>query len=145
MPILLRSCSYSRALYFRDFPHCDSSFQMEVVRYPNTGDVIAVWLKCLISKALRTYNDKRFFDTCVYYKPGIELLLEVIGLVNVLLGSEMLGAVKGIDLNTGGYFDDTKRCVDEITLTKEERSKIFEGYTRRVFPRLDSRLKSLGM
>jgi 4-oxalmesaconate hydratase len=57
----------------------------------------------------------------------------------------MLGAVKGIDPDTGGYFDDTKRYVDEITLTEEERSKLFEGNTRRVFPRLDSRLKSLGM
>ena len=57
----------------------------------------------------------------------------------------MLGAVKGIDPDTGGYFDDTKRYVDEITLTEEERSKLFEGNTRRVFPRLDSRLKPLGM
>ena len=27
---------------------------------------------------------------------------------NVLFGSEMLGAVKGIDPNTGEYFDDTE-------------------------------------
>lgn len=86
-----------------------------------------------------------FFDTCVYHKPGVELLLAVIGVENVLFGSEMLGAVKGIDPNTGGYFDDTKKYVDEINLTEEERSKLFEGNTRRVFPRLDSRLKSFGL
>ena len=50
-----------------------------------------------------------FFDTCVYHQPGIELLLEVIPLDNILFGSEMVGAVRGIDPETGHYFDDTKK------------------------------------
>ena len=42
-----------------------------------------------------------FFDTCVYHQPGIELLLKVIPADNILFGSEMVGAVRGIDPETG--------------------------------------------
>ena len=31
---------------------------------------------------------------------------------NILFGSEMVGAVRGIDPETGQYFDDTKRYID---------------------------------
>ena len=56
-----------------------------------------------------------FFDTCVYHYPGIELLLKVIGTDNVLFASEMVGAVRGIDPETGRYYDDTKPFVDAIS------------------------------
>ena len=81
-----------------------------------------------------------FFDTCVYHLPGIELLLKVIPVDNILFGSEMVGAVRGIDPETGQYFDDTKRYIDALKLTDSDRYKIFEGNARRVFPRLDARL-----
>ena len=48
-----------------------------------------------------------FFDTCVYHQPGIDLLVRVIDIGNILFGSEMVGAVRGIDPRTGHYFDDT--------------------------------------
>ena len=53
-----------------------------------------------------------FFDTCVYHQPGIDLLTKVVPVDNILFASEMVGAVKGIDPQTGHYFDDTKRYVD---------------------------------
>ena len=53
-----------------------------------------------------------FFDTCVYHQPGIDLLLKVIPADNILFGSEMVGAVRGIDPETGLYYDDTKRYID---------------------------------
>ncbi len=56
-----------------------------------------------------------FFDTCVYHQPGIDLLFEVIDRSNILFGSEMVGAVRGIDPETGHYFDDTKRYIDAST------------------------------
>ena len=49
-----------------------------------------------------------FFDTCVYHQPGIDLLCQVIDAGNILFGSEMVGAVRGIDPETGHYFDDTE-------------------------------------
>jgi len=77
-----------------------------------------------------------FFDTCVYHQPGIDLLLKVMPLDNILFGSEMVGAVRGIDPRTGRYYDDTKRYIEGSALSAEDKKKIFEGNARRVFPRL---------
>jgi len=86
-----------------------------------------------------------FFDTCVYHYPGIELMTKVIPADNILFASEMLGAVKGIDPETGFHFDDTKRYVDQVkALGDADRYKIFEGNARRVYPRLDRRLAARG-
>jgi 4-oxalmesaconate hydratase len=86
-----------------------------------------------------------YFDTCVYHQPGINLLFEVIDLDNILFGSEMVGAVRGIDPETGYYFDDTKRYVDALNLTDAQRHQVFEGNARRVYPRLDAQLKERGL
>jgi len=81
-----------------------------------------------------------FFDTCVYHLPGIELLTKVIPADNILFASEMVGAVKGIDPETGHDFDDTKRYIDAVPwLTAEDKAKIFEGNARKVYRRLDAR------
>jgi 4-oxalmesaconate hydratase len=82
-----------------------------------------------------------FFDTCVYHLPGIELLLKVIPIDNILFGSEMVGAVRGIDPETGQYYDDTKRYIDALRLSDGDRYKIFEGNARRVYARLGARLR----
>jgi len=86
-----------------------------------------------------------FFDTCVYHQPGIDLLADVIDNKNILFGSEMVGAVRGIDPTTGHYFDDTKRYIDALHISDAERHAIFEGNARRVFPRLDAKLKELDL
>jgi 4-oxalmesaconate hydratase len=52
----------------------------------------------------------------------------------------MVGAVRGIDPETGNYFDDTKRYLDALPLSSSDRYKIFEGNARRVFPRLNAKL-----
>jgi 4-oxalmesaconate hydratase len=85
-----------------------------------------------------------YFDTCVYHQPGIDLLFEVIDPKNILFGSEMVGAVRGIDPETGQYFDDTKRYVDALGLDDATRHAVYEGNARRVFPRLDAQLKAAG-
>jgi len=86
-----------------------------------------------------------YFDTCVYHQPGIDLLLKVINTENILFGSEMVGAVRGIDPETGNYFDDTKRYVDAGKISETQRGQIYEGNARRVFPRLDTALKARGL
>ncbi|MDH4181819.1 MAG: amidohydrolase [Betaproteobacteria bacterium] len=81
-----------------------------------------------------------FFDTCVYHYPGIELLTRVIPADNILFASEVVGAVRGIDPDTGHHYDDTRRYVDQVkALSEADRAKIFEGNARRVFPRLGKR------
>jgi len=56
----------------------------------------------------------------------------------------MIGAVRGIDPQTGFYFDDTKRYVENLGLASDIRHNIFEGNARRVYPRLDALLKEQG-
>ena len=85
-----------------------------------------------------------FFDTCVYHQPGIDLLVDVIDNKNILFGSEMIGAVRGIDPQTGHYFDDTKRYIDVAKISTEEKTAIFEGNAQKVFPRLVPLLKGRG-
>jgi 4-oxalmesaconate hydratase len=77
-----------------------------------------------------------FFDTCVYHKPGIEMLFKVVPIDNILFASEMVGAVRGVDPFTGRYYDDTKFYIDALPLSNEDRAKVFEGNARRVY-RLD--------
>jgi 4-oxalmesaconate hydratase len=86
-----------------------------------------------------------FFDTCVYHQPGIDLLVEVIDNKNILFGSEMIGAVRGIDPTTGQYFDDTKRYIDAADIAEHERAQIFAANTRTVFPRLNRMLELRGL
>ncbi len=86
-----------------------------------------------------------FFDTCVYHQPGIDLLVRVIDIGNILFGSEMVGAVRGIDPETSHYFDDTKRYIDALSIPSADKHRIFELNARRVFPRLDKLLKARGL
>jgi 4-oxalmesaconate hydratase len=86
-----------------------------------------------------------YFDTCVYHQPGIDLLFEVIDVKHILFGSEMVGAVRGIDPETGHYFDDTKRYVDALPIADEDKRRVFELNARRVYPRLDALLNARGL
>ena len=77
-----------------------------------------------------------FFDTCVYHQPGIDLLLKVIPVENILFASEMVGAVRGIDPESGHHYDDTKRYIEASqTLSAHDRQTIFEANARHVYPR----------
>ena len=77
-----------------------------------------------------------FFDTCVYHKPGIELLLKVIPADNILFAQEIFGAVRGVNPETGYNFDDTKRYIDAIDwLPAADREKIFQTNVNRVYGR----------
>jgi 4-oxalmesaconate hydratase len=81
-----------------------------------------------------------YFDTCVYHLPGIELLLDVIPLKNILFGSEMVGAVRGIDPETKHYFDDTKKYIDALKLDANTQKQLFETNAYHVYPRLKAQL-----
>jgi 4-oxalmesaconate hydratase len=130
---------------FRDFPtlrfiipHGGGAVPYHWGRYRGLADMLK-------RPHLRTHVMKNvFFDSCVYHQPGINLLFEVIDLENILFGSEMVGAVRGIDPDTGYYFDDTKRYIDALPLTAAQRLQVFSGNARRVFPRLDRLLIGQG-
>lgn len=131
---------------FRDFPdlrliipHGGGAVPYHWGRYRGLADMLK-------KPALKDHVMKNvFFDTCVYHQPGIDLLFRVIEVKNILFGSEMVGAVRGIDPETGFYFDDTKRYVEALGLSAEDRFSVFEGNARRVYPRLDTALKARGL
>ena len=64
-----------------------------------------------------------FFDTCVYHQPGIDLLTKVIPVDNILFASEMIGAVRGIDPETGFHYDDTKRYIEAATIAERRGAR----------------------
>jgi 4-oxalmesaconate hydratase len=85
-----------------------------------------------------------FFDTCVYHQPGIDLLTRVVPAENILFASEMLGAVRGEDPDTGIGWDDTLQYVDHAGLSDDALAAVHEANARRVYPALDRRLKEAG-
>ena len=87
-----------------------------------------------------------FFDTCVYHQRGIDLLTDVVPAQNVLFASEMIGAVRSVDPETGHRFDDTRRYIDgAVHLTDAQRALIFEQNARRVYGRLNKVIAQRGL
>ena len=130
---------------FADFP------DLRIIIPHGGGAVPYHWgryrgLADMLKKPLLTEHVMKnvFFDTCVYHQPGIDLLFEVIDIDNILFGSEMVGAVRGIDPQTGQYFDDTKRYIDALDISAADKHKVFELNARRLYPRLDASLKARG-
>ena len=83
-----------------------------------------------------------FFDTCVYHQPGIDLLAKVIPIKNILFASEMVGAVRGIDPESGFNYDDTKRYIDSSQeISDQGKDQIFSENVYLVFPRLKKVMK----
>jgi 4-oxalmesaconate hydratase len=131
---------------FKDFPdlrfiipHGGGAVPYHWGRYRGLADMLK-------KPPLREHVMKNvFFDTCVYHQPGIDLLFQVIDVENILFGSEMIGAVRGIDPETGDYFDDTKRYVDRKAIPDTDKHAVFEGNARRVYPRLDQQLRARGL
>ena len=81
-----------------------------------------------------------FLDTAVYHQPGIDLLLDVVPVENVLFASEMLGAVRGADPATGIEWDDTLRYLEAASLSDVDRVKVMSDNALRVYPGLTARL-----
>ena len=116
---------------------CASSFRTAAARCRSTGaDYRGIAQDQKRPPLPELMKDNVFFDTCVYHQPGIDLLLKVVPIDNILFASEMVGAVRGIDPETGHYYDDTKRYIDGSALSAADKQKIFEGNIRRVFPRI---------
>lgn len=128
---------------FRDFPdlrliipHGGGAVPYHWGRYRGLADMLG-------RPPLREHIMRNvYFDTCVYHQAGIDLLFRVIDIDNILFASEMFGAVKGVDPESGHNFDDTKRYVDALDISDQDRQKVFEHNVRRVYPRLDTLLRA---
>lgn len=84
-----------------------------------------------------------YFDTTVYGRDAMEVLIKVVGVNNIVFASEMLGGVNAVDPATGRSFDNNKPLLEAIGwLTEQDRSKIFEENAKKVYPRLRPFLES---
>ncbi|ESR24889.1 amidohydrolase family protein [Lutibaculum baratangense] len=102
---------------------------------------IAIDMKRREPKALM--GQGLYFDTCVYHQPGMDLLTGVVPVDHVLFASEMHGAVRCADPETGHHFDDTRRYIEaNQALSEEDRRKIFHGNALKVFSRLKLRARA---
>lgn len=81
-----------------------------------------------------------FFDTAVYHQPGIDLLTRVIPSRNILFASEMLGAVRGADPETGVEWDNTLVYVKNAGLSEENERRILLDNALEVYPGLAARV-----
>ncbi len=85
-------------------------------------------------------GENLYFDTCVYHQPGIDLLAGVVPVDNILFASELHGAVRCKDPDTGRFFDDTRQYIEaNKSLTAGDREKIYWRNALKVFTRLEAR------
>lgn len=75
-----------------------------------------------------------YFDTCLYSREALDLLIRVIGPDNCLFGTERPGTGSAMDPKTGKSMDDIKPHIDSFEwLTDSDRSKIYEDNARRLY------------
>jgi 4-oxalmesaconate hydratase len=78
-----------------------------------------------------------WFDTCLYGYQGVRLLTETVPTRNILFGSEMIGAVRGVDPESGHAYEDTKRYIDAApALDERARAAVYAENALQVYPRL---------
>lgn len=74
------------------------------------------------------------FDTCLYTKEAIELLLHTVGVDRSLFGTEKPGTGSQINPETGHWFDDIHLLVDEIDwLADDQRDALMHGNAEKLF------------
>lgn len=86
---------------------------------------------------LETRLERIYFDTAVYDRDSMEMLLRKVGVDNVLYAAEPFGTAKNIDPDTGVPFDETIDFIRDIPwLTEDGRDRVLSGNARRVYPRM---------
>ena len=77
---------------------------------------------------------KLYFDTVLYTKDAIELLLKTVGPENALFGAECPGVGSKVNPETGREMDDIQPYFYEIEwLSDEDRENIFCNNAKRIF------------
>jgi len=75
-----------------------------------------------------------YFDTVLYSKEALELLINVVGVDRVMYGSECPGVGSSINADTGECYDKTVPLIESIDwLTDADRKMIFSGTANQVF------------
>ncbi len=122
---------------FQDFP------TLKLI-IPHGGGAIPYQLGRFDAMSLRSggtrFRDRLrhlYFDTVLYNRPSIELLIKTVGPDRCLFGEECPGIGAVIDPETGRQMDELRHHVEDIDfLSTADRHMILEGNARRIF-RLD--------
>jgi 4-oxalmesaconate hydratase len=135
---------------FQDFPN------LRLIVAHGGGSVpyqIGRWRATRIRKAGRAGGElesfdqtlrRLWFDTSLYNKESIELLIKVVGVDRCLFATENPGTGSARDPETGVMLDDLKVLVDSIDwLSDEDRHLLYERNARTVFPALDKILAAV--
>jgi 4-oxalmesaconate hydratase len=99
---------------------------------------------CIMNKwePLDTFIKRLYWDTTVYSSEAMKMLVNVVGVDNIIFASEMLGGVNAVDPKTGRSFDDNQPFLDALaSLTEEDRKKILEDNAKKAYPRLGAILE----
>jgi predicted TIM-barrel fold metal-dependent hydrolase len=87
--------------------------------------------------ALGSFHDRLrtlWYDTCLYTRDAIELLIRTVGVDRCLFGSEKPGTGSVRDPATGRWFDDIRLLIEDIDwLTDEDRTRLFEANAAELF------------
>ena len=140
------SCSCSQADLFTDFPdlrlvipHGGGAVPYHWGRFRGLADMLGRPARDRIGDGQRLLRHLRLPPAG--HRPALRRRSTV---DNILFGSEMVGAVRGIDPQTGHYFDDTRRYVENLALSADQRQQVYETNARRTYPRLAEHLPPVG-
>ncbi len=77
---------------------------------------------------------KLYYDTVLYTKEALELLIKVVGAEHCLFGAECPGVGSSTNPETGRPMDDIRPFIDEFDwLSEADRTAILDGNARKVF------------
>ena len=77
---------------------------------------------------------KLYYDTVLYTKEALELLIKVVGAEHCLFGAECPGVGSSVHPDSGRHMDDVAPLIQEFDwLTGAEKKAIFEDNARQVF------------
>jgi predicted TIM-barrel fold metal-dependent hydrolase len=77
---------------------------------------------------------KMWFDSVLYSRESLEMLLRVVGPDRVMFGTEAPGSGSPIDVTTGRRFDDVKSLIDGIDwLTDDAREAVLGENARKLY------------
>ncbi|HXV60794.1 MAG TPA: amidohydrolase family protein [Vicinamibacteria bacterium] len=123
------------ARVFDDFPalklviaHGGGAIPYQIGRYRS------MWIR----RKLPPFDEqlrKLYFDTCLYSKEALELLVKTVGPERCLFGTERPGIGTSKDPETGRWLDDIKPHIDAMDfLSDGDRRRIYEENARAIFP-----------
>ncbi|CAN5502315.1 amidohydrolase family protein [soil metagenome] len=77
-----------------------------------------------------------YFDTAVYDRDAMEMLIRKVGPANLIYASEPFGTAKAVDPETGRTFDDTVSFITDLNwLSETDKTAIFIGNAARLYGR----------